>query len=103
MAGVICPISIGTEGVWVGWTWPIQGNGASGGSVGSGERDFVSIRVSCVNTSEGVARRRPDFSSRKMEKSVGSVGLSVVPSEVRRMDLRATLDFFTNMRRRARV
>jgi len=48
-----------------------------------------------------VVRRRPDLSSRKMERSVGSVGLSVVPSEVRRMDLRATLGFFTNMRRSA--
>ncbi len=36
-----------------------------------------------------------------MERSVGSVGLSVVPSAVRMMDLRATLDFFTNMRRSA--
>ena len=69
--------------------------------MGSGERVVVSICVSCVNTSFGVVRRCPDFSSRKMERSVGSVGLSVVPSEVRRMDFKATLGFFTNMRRRA--
>jgi len=68
---------------------------------GSGERVVVSICVSYVNTSDGVVRRRPDFSSRKMERSIGSVGLSGVPSEVRRIDLRATFGFFTNMRRRA--
>ena len=36
-----------------------------------------------------------------MERSVGSVGLSVVNSEVRRIAFRATLSFFTNMRRSA--
>ncbi len=66
MAGVICPISIGTEGVGVGWTWPSQGNGAPGGNVGSGERGAVSIIVSCVNTYDGVVRRLTDFSSLKM-------------------------------------
>ncbi len=48
-----------------------------------------------------MVRRRLDVSSRKTERSVGSVGLSRVPSEVRRMDLRATLRFFTNMRKSA--
>ena len=66
MAGVICPISVGTEEVRVGWTWPSQGNGALGGDVGSGERVVVSISVSWVNTSDRVVRRRPDFSSHKM-------------------------------------
>ena len=94
IAGVIWPISIGTEEVGAGRTWPGQGNGAPGGNVGSGERVVVSICVSCVNASDGVVRRRLDFSSRKMERSVGSVGLSVDPSEVRRMNLRATLDCF---------
>jgi len=56
MAGVICPISIGAEEVGVGRTWPSQENGAPGGSVGSGERATVSVCVSCVNTSNGVAR-----------------------------------------------
>ena len=101
MAGVICPISNSTEEVGVGWTWPSQWNGAPGGSVGSGERAVVSSSVSCVNTSDGVVRRRSDFTSLKMERSVGSVGLSVVPSEERRMDLRAKLGFFTITRRRA--
>jgi len=97
---MICPINIGTEEVEVGWTWPSQGNSAPGGSVGSGERAAVSISERCVNTSAGVVRRRPNVSSRKMERLVGSVGLSDVPSEERRMGLRATLGFFTNMRRR---
>ncbi len=69
--------------------------------MGSGERGVVSICASCVNTSDGLVRRCPDFSSRKMERSVGRLGLSVVPSEVWIMDLRATLGFFTNMRRHA--
>ena len=67
----------------------------------SRKRVVVSICVRCVNTSDRVVRRRQDVSSRKMEISVGSVRLSVIPSEVRRMDLRATLGFFTNMRRSA--
>ena len=68
--------------------------------MGSGEGVVVSIHVSCVNTSDGVVRSRPDLSSCKMERSVGSVGLSGVLSAVRRMDLWATLGFFTNMRRK---
>ena len=91
-------IIIGTEEVGDGLTWPIQGNGAPGGSVGSGERVVVSICVSYVITSDGMVKRRPDASSRRTERSAGSVGLSSVPTEVRRMDLRATLGFFTNMR-----
>ena len=62
--------------------------------MGSGERALVSIFVSCAITFDGAVRRRPDVSSRRTERSVGSVGLSGVPSEVRRMELRATLDFF---------
>ena len=54
--------------------------------MGSGERVVVSICVSCVNTSDGVERRRPDSSSRKMEISVGSVGFRGVPSVFRRME-----------------
>jgi hypothetical protein len=101
MAGVICPINIGTEKVGVGQTCPSQGNGAPGGSVGSGERAIVSILVSCFTTSDGVVRRSPDLSSRRIERSVGSMRFLVVPAEVWRMDLSATLGFFTNMRRRA--
>jgi hypothetical protein len=74
IAGVIRPINIRTEEVGLGRTWPIQGNGALGGSVGSGESAIVSICVSWVNTSGKVVRRRPDFSFRRMERSVGSVG-----------------------------
>ena len=66
--------------------------------MGSMERAVVSICVSCVNASDGVVTRRPNVSSRKMERSVGSLVLSVVPSEVRRMDLRATFGFLTSMR-----
>ena len=91
MAGVIWPISISTEEVGIGRTWPSQENGAPGVSVESGERAVVSIFVSCVITSDGAVIRRPYVSSRRAERSVGSVGLSGVPSEVRRMDLRATL------------
>jgi len=94
MTGVIWPISIGTEEVGVGRTWSIQGYGAPRGSVGSGKRAVVSICVSCVITSDGAVRRRPNASSRRAERSVGSVGLSDVPSEVWRMNLRATLGFF---------
>jgi len=50
-----------------------------------------------VITSDGVVRKRPDVSSRRTERSVGSVGLSGLPSEFRRMDLRATFCFFTIM------
>ena len=58
-------------------------DGAPGGSVGSGERAVVFICVSCVNNSDGVGRRRLDFSSRQMERSVGSVGLSLRSTEDR--------------------
>ena len=89
---------MGTEEVGVGRTWASHGNGAPGGSVGSGERDVVSILSSCVITSDGVVRMRPVVSSRRTERSVGSVSLSGVPSKVQRMDLRATLGFYTYMR-----
>ena len=69
--------------------------------MGSGERVVVYIFVSCVITSDGAVIRRLDVSSRSTEISAGSVGLSGVPSVVRRMDLRATIGFFTNMRMRA--
>jgi len=90
MAGVICPIDNGTEEMGVGRTRPRQGNGAPGGSVGSGERAIVSICVRCDSTSDGVVRKMPDLSSRMTERSVGSVEVSVVPPEVLRMDLSAT-------------
>jgi hypothetical protein len=101
MAGVICPISIGIEEVGVGRTWPSQGNVAPGGSAGSGERAIVSIFLSCAHISDGVVRRRPDLSSRRMERSVGIAELSVIPTDVLRMDFSATLGFFANMRRSA--
>jgi len=66
--------------------------------VGSREIDVVSISVSCVITSDGAVIRRPNVSSRRTERSLGSQGLSGVPSEVQRIDLRAALGFFTNMR-----
>jgi hypothetical protein len=91
MAGVIWPINMGTEEVGVGRTCPSHGNGAPGGSVGSGDKAGVSNFSSCAITSAGVVRMCLDVSSRRTERSVGSVGLSGVPSEVRRMDLRATL------------
>ena len=97
MAGVIWPICIGTEEVGDGRTWPSQENGAPGGIVGSEERDVVSIFVSDVITSDGAVIIRPHVSSRRTERSVGSVGMSGVPSEVRRMHLKATIGFFTNM------
>ena len=92
MVGVIWPIGIGTEEVEVGRTWPSHVNGAPGGRVESGERVAVSMLLSsCVITTDGVVRRRPNVLSRRTERSVGSVGLSGVLSEVRKMDLRATL------------
>jgi hypothetical protein len=99
MAGVIWPINVGTEEVGDGRTWPSQGNGAPGGSVGSGDRAVDSNFSSCAITSAGVVSMRPNFSSQRTERSVGRVGLSGAPSEVRRIDLRAALGFFTNMRR----
>jgi hypothetical protein len=98
MTGVIWPISIGTEEVGVRRTWPSHGNDAPGGIAGSGESAVVSIFLSYIITSDGVVRRRPNASSRRTERSVGSVRLSGFPSEVRRMDLSAILGFFTNMR-----
>ena len=69
--------------------------------MGSGERAIVSICVSYVNTSDRMVRRRTDLPSRVMDRSVGSAELSVVPTEVLRMELGATLGFFANMRRSA--
>jgi len=99
MAGVIWPISIGAKEVGVGRTLSSHGNGAPGGSVGSGDRAVVSSFFRCDVTSVGVTSIRLDVSSRRTERSVRRVGLSSVPSEVRRIDLRAALGFFTNMRR----
>jgi len=93
MDGVIWPINIGTEEVGVEWTWPSHKNGAPGGIVGSGEGVVGSIFSSCVLTSDEVVRRHPNVSSRRTERSVGSVRSSGVPSEVQRMDLSATLGF----------
>jgi len=87
MAGVICPINIGTdEEVGVGRTLPSHGNGAPGGRVGSGDRAVDSNFSSCAITSAGEVSMRPDVSSRRTERSVGREGLYGVPSEVRRMD-----------------
>ncbi len=99
MVGVIWPINIGTDEVGVGQTWPFHGNGAPGGSVGSGDRAVVYNFSSCAITFVGVVSRRPDVSSRMRERSVRRVRLYGVPAEVRRMDLRATLGFFANMRK----
>jgi hypothetical protein len=93
MAGVIWLINIGTEVVGIGRTWPSLGNGAPGGSVGSGDRAFDSNFSSCANTFAGVVSKSPDVSSRRTERSVGRMGLSGAPSEVRRMKLRAMLGF----------
>ncbi len=101
MAGVIWPISIGTEGVGDGRTWSSQGNGALGGSVGSGDRAVIFSFSSYAIISVGVVSSRLDVLSRRTKRSVERVGLSGVPSEVRRMNLRAELGFFTNMRRSA--
>jgi len=90
------PINIGTEEVGVGRTCQSHRNGARRGIAGSGESDVVSIFLSCVITSDGEVRRRPTASSRRTERSVGRVGLSGVSSEARRMDLSATLGFFTH-------
>ena len=98
---MIWPISIEYEEAGVGRTWPSQGKGAPKGSVGSGERAVVSNCVRCDIISVGVVIICPVFSSRRTERSMGSVEVSSYPSEDRRMDLRVTLGFFTNMRRRA--
>jgi hypothetical protein len=62
--------------------------------MGSGEIVVVSICVSCVNTTDGVVRRRPDFSSRKMKRSVGSAGMSVVPPDHLEGGLKGHTRFF---------
>jgi hypothetical protein len=86
MDGEIWPTGIGTEEVGVGRTWPSHGSSAPGGSVGSRDRAFVTSFSSCAITSAGVVSMRLDVSSRRTERSVGRIGLSDVPSEVRRMD-----------------
>ena len=59
MTGVIWPINIGTEEVGVGRTWPSHGNGALGGSIGSGDRAVVSNFSSRAITFAGVVRIAP--------------------------------------------
>ena len=78
MVGVFGPTSIGIEEVGVGRTWASHGNGAPGGSVGSGDRAFVSSFSSCAMTSAGVVSSRPDVSSRRTERSAGRIGISDV-------------------------
>ena len=100
-AGVIHLEIIGVEADGVRWTCPSHGKGAPGGSVGSGDMVIFSICVSLAITSSGAVMRRPVVSSRSTERSVGREGASSAPSDVRRMDLSATLGFFMNMRSRA--
>jgi len=75
-------------------TWSSQGNGAPGGSVGSANRAVVSSFSSFAINSAGVVSSHSHVSSRRTDRLVGRVGLSGVPSEVRRMDIRAALGFF---------
>ncbi len=72
-----------------------------GREYGAGERDTVSICASFVITSAGVAMRHPNVSPLKIERSVGNVVESLSLVAVWRIDLSATLGFFTNMRTRA--
>jgi hypothetical protein len=91
-------ISIEEEGV--GRTWSSQGKGALVGSVGSGDRATVSISGIFAITYGGEVMRRLVVSSRMMKRYVGREGEYLSPSADHRIDLRATLDFFTNMRSR---
>ncbi len=70
---------------------------------GSGRECGVTVSsfVSCLTTSAGVVMRRPDVSSFKMERSVGSMVGFLSPAADQRIDFSATLGFFTNMRRKA--
>ncbi len=70
-----------------GRTRSSQGNGASGGSVGLGERATVSICASFVTTPNGVAMGCPVVLSFKIERSIGSVVEALAPVAARRMDL----------------
>jgi hypothetical protein len=101
MAGVIHPVIIGVEVNGVGWTCPSQGNGAPGGSVGSGETATVSILVILAITLSGAVIRRPVVSSRITKSSLGSEGVSFTPFVVRIIYLSTTLGFFRKRRSKA--
>jgi hypothetical protein len=93
MTGVMHPEIIGIEEEGVGRTWPSHGKGASGGSVGSGDKATVYISAILASTSIGAVMRRPAASYRMRERSLERAGESLSPAADRRIDLRATLDF----------
>ena len=70
------------------------------GRVGSGERAVVSSCGSFVATSAVVVMRRPDVSSFRIERSMGSVVEYLTPVAARRINVCATFGFFTKNRRR---
>ena len=100
MAGVMWPDIVGTEEMGVARTEARQGNGASGGRVGSGESAIVSSSASFRTTACGSVMRIPSASSLMMERSVESVLDVVLPASVRRRDLRAPFGRLTNNLRR---
>ncbi len=98
MVGVMQPEIIGIDDTSVGRTCPIHGKGTPGGSVGSGDRAAVSNCAILATTLSGAVMRWPVFSSRIMERYVGRILSCFSPSDVRTMDLSATLGLFTNKR-----
>jgi hypothetical protein len=59
--GVMHPEIIGIVYCRLGVMWESHGNGALGGSMGSGERALVSSFCTCLMTSFGSMMRRPEF------------------------------------------
>jgi len=66
---------------------PSRGKGAPGRSVGSGDRAAVSVCAILATTSSGAVIRRLVVPSLIMERYVGRILVSSVPSEVRSVNM----------------
>ncbi len=93
-AGVMHPEIFGAVCLWLGGTRRCHENGAPCGSVGPGDRAWVSSFWTCAITSAGSTRRRPEESSLRIERSVRRGWVFSFSAAVRRMDCSATLVFF---------
>ena len=76
--GVVCSSNKGARAS--------HGNGALGGSVGSGDNALISRYSTCAMTSAESLRTRPVLSALIIERFVGRGWESAFPAGVRRMD-----------------
>ena len=102
-AGVSLPMIMCWGGEGVAGIASIQGNAPFGSTLGSGEREAVSIFSTIAITSVGLLVVSPVSGSRSADKCwmLGPCVFEVLNEVDLRIDLSASLGFFTNIARRA--